>query len=238
MQRIKIWRTICLLIIVISCLRAQQITASFSATSVKQPGAAPITLTVGFQDAPTASNTATLSWNWSGNLTPTLALIPAPGTQGNAQNDNYKDLACSPTGCVLVGGGILPGAAGITVTPGKLVTVPEASPLGTGNFATFTIVPPTAAGTYSLSLMATKAGSATGALITVSAPPTLTLTVTAPITGDVNGDGVIDANDLTAELLTILVPSTCSATFDLDGDGLCTVADLQKIINVIPGATH
>jgi hypothetical protein len=54
-------------------------------------------------------------------------------------------------------------------------------------------------------------------------------------TCDVNGDGVVNDSDVTAERNMALGNTAC--TNDLDGDGTCTVVDVQRVINASLGGT-
>ena len=52
--------------------------------------------------------------------------------------------------------------------------------------------------------------------------------------GDLNGDGVVDANDLVA-LVNMIAAGDASATADLNDDGVVNAADVVKLANIIMG---
>lgn len=55
------------------------------------------------------------------------------------------------------------------------------------------------------------------------------------ITGDVNGDGVVDIADVNAAIDMILGLQDNKAAADVNGDGIVDVADMNGIINIILG---
>jgi DNA-binding CsgD family transcriptional regulator len=95
-----------------------------------------------------------------------------------------------------------------TITPGGLYTAPAS------------IV-----ASQVVTLMATSVADPTKsatAIITLVPPPTSAC--------DLNADGKVDASDVLLEIAQILGTTACT-NGDLDGDKLCTVVDLQRIIN-------
>ncbi|MBR4730323.1 MAG: leucine-rich repeat protein [Prevotella sp.] len=55
-----------------------------------------------------------------------------------------------------------------------------------------------------------------------------------PVNGDVDGDGVVDANDLVS-LVNMIAAGNVSAAGDLNGDGMVDVADVIVLVDIITG---
>ncbi len=240
-----------LLLTLASAMWAQQLTLNGSTSTVTQPGAAPVTVTVGFTDATPSAGIAAMQWGWSGTptfspLTPIATAFPAPGAPVTTLMS--KTLLCVPAGCTLAGTDGVNTAAnspGVTILQGPAATTINANTLGISTpVATFTITPPTTAGIYTLTLVNPLAVDPNGAKITIGAPPTFTLTVVgAAVIGDLNGDGVVNNADIVisiaAALNSLVNPAaTCPAVDDLDGDGKCTVADVEMVIKAAGGVAH
>ena len=55
------------------------------------------------------------------------------------------------------------------------------------------------------------------------------------ITGDVNGDGVVDIADVNGAIDIILGVTASKPDADVNGDGVIDIADVNKIIDIILG---
>ena len=184
---------------------AQQLNLTVSPSTVASGGMVTATLT--FIDSLMPSTISALEWN---------AAFPT-GVTVNAGNSlvAVKILSCNGALCILAGTNPLNNTA---ITNGPVTTFPL-----------LITAPP---GAIALALSKLDASSALGIDVPITSTGA-TLTVT-PNKFDLNGDGVVDINDVLIEVQQVLGIVPCT-NGDLNGDAKCGVPDLVLEIRAVLG---
>lgn len=126
------------------------------------------------------------------------------------------------------------GQASIVLTPSQ----PFGSVKGDAEFATlvFAITPaPTA---VSCTLTVAGVYCTDDFVETALTEKTAVISIPLPVLGDLNGDGVVDATDVTLMahiLLGAVDPAPYLATADFNGDGVIDIADFAKLLAFLHG---
>lgn len=109
------------------------------------------------------------------------------------------------------------------------------TPIADGVLLTYaiTISPNTIKTNTSISLTDDKGSTVGGDVIQIADVPFVAIAL-VPSKCDLNVDGIVDASDVSLALDQALEKTPCAAG-DLDKDGQCTVADVQRVINSVQG---
>jgi len=59
--------------------------------------------------------------------------------------------------------------------------------------------------------------------------------IDSDLDGDVNGDGVVDMDDVDAVLNAYLTDNDSNSAMDVNGDGVIDVSDAQVVLNIYLG---
>lgn len=200
----------------LSALSAQSLTLSLSPASL-QAGQS-TTLTISYTDATPSSNTAAIEWA----LSLPAGITAGSYSAGSALTTAGKLINCGPSACVAAGDGAT--LNDTVIASGPIATVP------------LTVTSTTAPGTLTVTLTSLLGATATN-------PSTVTLTVNSPTVTvlsryDLNGDGLVNAADVTIMLNEVIGSATCSGQSLNVGDGKCDVEDLEFEILAALGIIH
>lgn len=194
------------LIFILAFAASSQSLTLTSSTPTAKPGAQ-VMVTLSFTDSAPSANVAGIEW------TLVLPNNAADGTPIGIVAT--KPMTCNGATCLMIGSG----------------STLNASPLASGPLATFpiTIATGSQSGPLTVALSNVTATSVSGTSVSLNAP-SLTLSVAAPLVGDLNGDGVVNAADVASAQSQALGFTPCT-TGDVNGDGKCNVIDVQLVIN-------
>lgn len=189
--------------------RSPTLTPSQAPTPTHSPtSTASITSTRTATRTPTCTTTATASITPSETHTPTLTRTATP--TGTATSTPPASATCSPTRTASATPTSSP-TASITQTPTDTPS-PTATPSES----------PSATPTPSLTPAPTESTTATSTF-TLTATPT-------PVAADVNGDGVVDGQDVEMVVAAIFGLSGMRPAADVNGDGVLSAADMVAVL--------
>ena len=189
-------------------LAAQTLTLSLSPPSV-YPGQS-VTLTLTYTDSAVSANVAGLEWSYVLPAGLTLA-TPVIGTAGTTA---AKTLACNGPLCIVYG---------LNITT-----------FGSGAVATATITVPStqAAGTMSVSLSQAEGATDQGVAVNLVVGPSVSVLVLNK--ADLNGDGVVNIDDVQIALSQALGTTGCT-NGDINGNGKCDLIDVLLVVKAALG---